>query len=176
MIPILMAKAIAKKIPYQVYLLIGAGILFWLYGVWQYNKGQDETQKRWDLSVERGKVLVEQLEKNSLTVNMIVDTQFKTRVEYIQGATKTIVKEIPIYIPVDTPDLPAGFRVLHDAAALAEVPTTSGSIEAAPVPVRTAAETITLNYQQCHLWRSEVEAWRVWYQEQALLWQTDHSK
>ena len=170
-------KTMAKKIPYQVWFLIGAVLAFWLYGVWQYNKGQADVQSKWDASVARGKVLVEELKDKSLTVNMIVDTQWKERVEYIYERSDPIIKEIPIYIPVDTPDLPGGFRVLHDAAVnLTGLPGTPSSVEAAPVPVRTAAETITLNYQKCHLWRAEALSWRQWHTEQSQLWQTAQRK
>jgi hypothetical protein len=40
----------------------------------------------------------------------------------IRTVTKTIIKEVPVYVQADACPMPAGFRVLHDAAANGEVP------------------------------------------------------
>lgn len=167
---------IAKKIPYQIYVLVGLGICIWLYGLWQFNKGQADIQAQWDASIERGKARIEQLKAQQLTVNMIVDTQFVERTKVIKEKGEVLVKEIPVYIPVDTPDLPGGFRVLHDAAVRSTIPSAAESIGAAPVRVADATETIIGNYTTCHLIREEVEAWRQWYQEQSELWKSAECK
>lgn len=156
----------AKKIPWQVYACAGVGICFWLWGTWQYQQGQKETQDRWDAAVKQGKARIEQLKEKQLTVNMIVDTVSKEKVKTIYVTGKTIIKEIPVYIPADTPDLPAGFRVLHDAAATNTLPSWTGVLPTDTVPVATATETITLNYQECHLLRQEVDDWRLWHKLQ----------
>ena len=161
-----------KKIPYQAWLLIGLVVSFWLWGSYRYNAGQAVVQKEWDTAVERGKVIVAQLEADAKKVNTVIDTQWKERTEYIYVKGDTITKEIPIYIPADTPDLPSGFRVLHDAAVDSEVPSASSSIGAAPVGVAEATETIIGNYTKCHLIKEEVVAWRQWYQEQSQLWKS----
>lgn len=158
----------AKKIPWPVYAGAGLFVAFFL----TFKLGQHDRQKDWDASIAKGKVIVEQLKKDAKKINTVIDTQWHERTEYIYVKGDTIVKEIPKYIPVDTPDLPGGFRVLHDAAATSTVPGSSSGIEAAPVRVKDAAETITVNYTQCLVWREEVVAWRQWYSEQSHLWQT----
>ena len=155
-----------KKIPWQVYACAGFFVL--LFVVFKY--GQHTRQVEWDAAVERGKVIVKQLETDAKKINTVIDTQWKDRTEYIYVKGDTITKEIPIYIPASTPDLPSGFRVLHDAAVDSEVPTASSSIGAAPVGVAEATETIIGNYTTCHLIKEEVVAWRQWYQEQSQLW------
>ncbi len=161
----------AKKIPWQVYACAGVGICFWLWGTWQYQQGQKETQDRWDVAVKQGKARIEELKRGQLTVTMQVDTIYKERVKVIHEKADTIIKYIPQYIPVDTPDLPGGFRLLHDAAATSTIPASPGSIEAAPVSVADATETITLNYAQCLVWREEAVTWRQWYTDQYQLYE-----
>lgn len=46
--------------------------------------------------------------------------------------------------------LPGAFRVLHDAAALDQVPAAPGGADEAPVTPKEAATTITSNYEVCH--------------------------
>ncbi len=158
--------AIAKKIPWQVYACAG----FLLYSFFVYQYGQRTIQLKWDASTEKGRAIVAQLKKDSKKINTVIDTQWHERTEYIYVKGDTIVKEIPKYIPVGTPDLPAGFRVLHDAAATSTVPGSSSSVESSPVGVAIATETIVTNYTQCLVWREEAATWRQWYQEQSLLW------
>lgn len=168
--------AAAKKIPYQVYILVGLIFAVWVFGNWRHSTGKAEVQARWDASVERGKVIVQELKDKQIVVNKIVDTKYIETVKEIYVKGDTIIKEIPVYIPEDTPDLPGGFRVLHDAAVSSSIPLPSESLGAAPVRVETATETIIDNYTTCLVIREEVVAWRQWYQEQALAWQTAVSK
>ena len=156
-----------KKIPWQLWLLAGAFLLVWLYGNYRENLVKAE----WEASVERGKKIVAELEEKANQINEVVVEKVVTKTEVIRGKTEYIIKEVPVYIPADTPDLPAGFRVLHDAAARSQLPSetsTSGS----PVRVADAAITITQNYETCHLWRIHLTAWEEWYQEQAHFWQS----
>ncbi len=168
--------AIIKKIPYQAWVLVGLVGLVWFYGNWQFQRGEASAYAEWEKAKERGKVILAEIKKRQLTVNMVVDTVFHERTEYVYVTSEAIIKEIPYYIPVSTPDLPGGFRVLHDAGVRSIVPPTTGSVEAAPVGVADATRTILSNYSTCHLDRAEVEAWRQWYQEQAQLWHLTYSK
>jgi len=165
-----------KKIPYQVWYLIGFGLALWLYGAWQFQQGKHKVQAEWTASIERGKERIKQLKQNQLTVNMVVDTVYQERTEFIYVKGKTLVEQVPVYIPTDTPDLPGGFRVLHDAAVTSTIPSPAESQSAAPVGVAEATSTIIDNYTTCLVIREEVVAWRSWYQEQALLWQKSLDK
>lgn len=162
----LAAWKVAKKIPWQVYAC--AGFLLYTFIVWQW--AQHYVYKDWNASTEKGRAIVDQLKKDAKKVNTVIDTQWKERTEYIYVKGDTIVKEIPKYIPIGTPDLPGGFRVLHDAAATSTVPGPASSVEATPIGVEDATKTIVTNYTQCLIWREEAVTWRQWYQEQSLLW------
>lgn len=164
-----------KKIPYQLWLLVGVIFTFWLYGVWQFEKGQKDIQDQWDESRKLGQAIVEDLKLRANAVVTVTEHRVETEVRYIKGTTDVIVKEIPVYIPASTPDLPGGFRVLHDAASASRVPS-QAELPGLPVSVATATETITLNYATCNQWRKELDGWEYWYQEQFLVWQTGLSK
>lgn len=79
---------------------------------------------------------------------------------------KTIIKEVPIYVPSSTPDLPAGFRLLHDAAALGAVPDRRDGADAAAVSAQDAAATVAENYSGCRDNAAQVIAWQQWYEAQ----------
>lgn len=165
------AFLLLKKIPYQLWLLIGGLAALYLTGLWLYESGQQSVQAKWDASVERGRSIVEDLELRANTVTTVVEEKIVKEIEIVYRNGATIVKEVPKYIPVDTPDLPAGFRVLHDAAARSQVPTET-NLPGEPVSVRDATTTITVNYQTCLVWKRQLDGWEHWYEEQSLAWQT----
>ncbi len=82
-------------------------------------------------------------------ITQYVDRDVVRVVEKIAVVTETIIKEVPIYVPSDAPDLPAGWRLLHDAAARGQVPDPAALAHAAPVAADAAAATLTKNYGQC---------------------------
>lgn len=168
--------SLAKKIPWQLWLLAGVILLFWLWGNFQYSQGAKKVQGDWNAAVERGKVIVKDLKEKASQINTVVETKVVTETKVIREKGDTIVKEIPIYIPADTVDLPGGFRLLHDAAARSELPDRTRLLEAAPVRVEDATTIITENYTQCLIWRTQVLGWQEWYQEQSLAWQTAQDK
>lgn len=68
----------------------------------------------------------------------------------IRTITKTILKEVPVYVKADDCPMSPGFRLLVDAAANGEIPDPAGIADAAPVPAAVAAETTVTNYGTCH--------------------------
>lgn len=80
--------------------------------------------------------------------------------------TETILKEVRIYVPTDSPPLPGGFRVLHDAAAAGEVPDPARIPHAAPVAADAAAETVAANYGACRLNAVRLQGMQEWAREQ----------
>lgn len=82
-------------------------------------------------------------------ITKYVDREVVKVVEQIAVVTETITKEVPVYVPLDSPALPGGFRVLHDAAARGQVPDPAAIPDAAAVPAQDAASTISKNYGQC---------------------------
>lgn len=165
-----------KKIPYQLWLLVGVLLTFWLYGVWQYQQGQKDVQDKWDESRKLGQAIVEDLKLRANAVITVVEHRVTTETKVIRERGDVIIKEVPIYIPADTPDLPGGFRLLHDAAATSTLPERSRLPSAEAVRVEDVTVTLTQNYGQCNEWRTQLLGWQEWYRELSLAWQIDQHK
>lgn len=95
-------------------------------------------------------------------------TQYVDRVQIVQGKSRTIIKEIPIYVQ-DTVNLSGGFRLLHDSAVNNELPDPTRIIDAPTVAVETVAETIAGNYGICHENSTTLSALQEWVKEQSLI-------
>jgi hypothetical protein len=110
-----------------------------------YAKGATSVQDKWDLAIAKEtSAAVRVVVKQGQITERIV-TQYIDRVKEIRVAGETIIKEVPIYVPADTPDLPGGFRLLHDASATGTVPDPAAAADAAPVSAQDAATTIAQN-------------------------------
>ena len=112
------------------------------------------------------------LSARRVVVSERVVTQFRDRVKIVREAGEEVIREVVRYIPVTTPDLPGGFRVLHDAAALGQIPRTptgADATSAAPVPVTTATETIASNYSACRLNAEQLASLQEWATRQRKL-------
>ena len=72
--------------------------------------------------------------------------------------TQTIIKEVDKYVPNTLPLLPAGFRLLHDAAAAGQAPVDPAGANAAPVAPSTVAATVAANYANCRYDQDRLEA------------------
>lgn len=168
--------SLLKKIPWQLWLLTGVIISFWLYGKWQFELGQADIQGKWNTENARTEGVLDNLSKQTTRVTTAVETKYVDRIKVVHEKAKIITKEIPVYIPADTIELPAGFRLLHDAAARSELPDRTRLSATKPVRVEDAAKIVTENYAQCLHWREQLLGWQEWYQEQTLVWQTDPQK
>lgn len=88
-------------------------------------------------------------------------TQYVERAAEERVVYRDIVKEVPVYVSTDLPVLPAGMRVLHDAAATGRaLPETgnSPSTDAAPVTPQDLARTVVENYASCREDQGRLEA------------------
>lgn len=90
------------------------------------------------------------------TVRDRVVTEYVDRVQVIEQAGKTIIKEVPVYVS-EAADracpVPAGFVRLHDAAAAGlPPPGRAGATDAAPsgVALSAVAGTVAGNYSSCN--------------------------
>ena len=95
-------------------------------------------------------------------------TQYVDRVQIVQGKSRTIIKEIPIYVQ-DTGTLSSGFRVWHDSAIYNELPDPARIADAPTVAVETVAETIGANYGICHQNKETLTALQDWVREQSVI-------
>ena len=77
-----------------------------------YAKGAASVQDKWDLAVAaENSAAVRVVVKQGQITERIV-TQYVDRVKVIREAGETIIKEVPVYVPADSPDLPGGFRLI----------------------------------------------------------------
>jgi hypothetical protein len=94
-----------------------------------------------------------------------VVTQYVDRVQVVHEQAKTIIKEIPVYVPSDPGacDLPGGFRLLHDAAATGNpLPGPAAIADAAPASAQTVTSTVSENYEQCLAISEQLTALQAW--------------
>lgn len=120
--------------------------------------------------------VVQHIAAEGARISADVGGELERRKVEIRTVTKTLTKEVPVYVTVKS-DLacvvPDGFVRLHDAAthgaALSAAP--GGLVEApSGVPLSAVAETVVDNYGVGLEWREEALAWRKWYARQADLW------
>jgi hypothetical protein len=95
-----------------------------------------------------------------------VETKYVKVLVHDGVVTETITKEVPVYVPASTPDLPGGFRVLHDAAAAGVIPDPASIPDAAPAPAGDVARTVVANYGSCRQVIHQLEGLQEWIREQ----------
>ena len=131
-----------------------------------YDAGQADTQRKWDASTAKGRKLVEELKKKQVVVTTKIETVYVDKVRTVYERGQTIVKQVPVYVPVDAPDLPGSVRVFHDAAAGGFLPDPARIPDAAPVELATFAGTVASNYTLCHADAVRFAGLQEWVREQ----------
>jgi hypothetical protein len=127
--------------------------------------GENTIQTAWDNAVLAQSAAAKDvaIEQAGKTVEVI--TQYVDRVHVVHEQAKTIIKEIPVYVPSDPAacDLPGGFRLLHDAAATGNpLPNPAAIADAAPVSAQTVAGTVSENYESCRADAERLTALQAW--------------
>lgn len=137
-----------------------------LYSI-PYKAGRADVQAKWDESVRKGQAEVDRLKAEAGKVTVRVETKYVDRIVTIREKASVIVREVPVYVPVGSPDLPGGFRLLHNGAASGTVPDPAGIPHAAAVPAQVAASTIAENYGTCLENSQRLTSLQEWVREQA---------
>ena len=86
----------------------------------------------------------------------------------------TIIKEVPVYVPVQADaacSINRGFVRLHDAAAAGELPEPARDTDAAAagIALSAVAGTVAANYQSCHENAEQLRALQAWVREMAAI-------
>ena len=132
-----------------------------------YRLGASHVQAQWDAERAQMATAKAKTETRQAEATTRVVTQYVDRVQTVRERGKTIVQKVPVYVPSDsTCDLPAGFRVLHDAAAAGEVPDPTGSADAASASAEDVAATVAENYATYHTIVEDRKALQQWGREQ----------
>jgi hypothetical protein len=155
------------KIPWQVFACAGVMVVLGVVGWKLYDLGRDHNEKSWQTKVEKGKAIVDELKKKQGSITISGEVRYVEKVKIIKEKGDVIEKRIPIYIPVDS-DLPAGFRVLYDSAALGTIP--GAPEDGSPVSVRDVASTTSRNFAICHQWKTALDEQVLWGRQQRELY------
>ena len=99
-----------------------------------------------------------------------VVTQYVDRVRLMREKGDTIIKEIPVYVPVQADaacSIKRGFVRLHDAAVADELPEPARDADAAAagIALSAVAGTVAANYQTCHENAEQLRALQAWVRE-----------
>ncbi|OVE46678.1 hypothetical protein [Chromobacterium violaceum] len=129
-------------------------------------KGASHVQAQWDTATSKQSLRVAHVRQRQAETTVKVVTKYTERVRTVRAAGETIIKEVPVYVSATAPDLPGGFRLLHDAAARGEPPTSAGSADAPSVAARTVAETVISNYTACRENAEQLTALQAWVRQQ----------
>lgn len=169
MISLAAIGAALRRIPGWVYvllLLLAAGLY---YGHARYNAGQANIQAKWDAQKGKDTAEIERLKAEAGKVTVRVETKYVDRVKTIREKGDTIVQKVPVYVPAGLPDLPGGWRLLHDHAAAGTIPGPSETADGAPVAPETAAATVAANYTTCLATAEQLRGLQEWVNEQKRL-------
>ena len=101
-----------------------------------------------------------------------VVTQYVDRVRVVREKGDTIIKEVPVYVPVQADaacTINRGFVRLHDAAAAGELPEPARDADAAAagIALSAVAGTVATNYQTCHENAEQLRVLQAWIAEVA---------
>ena len=136
---------------------------------WGYVKGARSVQADWAAATAEQSSVVARVQVAQAQVTEHVVTQYVDRVRTVREAGETIVKEVPVYVPAQCDAdgrLPAGWRVLHDAAASGQPADAARAADAQPVAPDAAAETVARNYLTCRETAEQLTALQQWVIEQ----------
>lgn len=157
-------KKIATAVPWWVWLAAAVLGAAFFYGEARYNAGVAFKQGQWDEATTKAEEAKRQFAGVTSTISTSVETKVIERTKIVKEKGDVIIKRVPVYIPTDSPDLPAGFRLLHDAAVTQTDPPDSARIaSSAPVSVATASTTIFGNYTAAHINALRLEGWQEWW-------------
>lgn len=162
------------------YVLIGLAILALVVGIYSFgHHAGEKSEQRAEaarLATARKAVAKREVKAQAISEHVAADVS-KARTE-IQYRTKTLVKEVPVYVTVEADracTVPVGFVRLHDAAASGSppgVPSGAGGPNDAASGVQLSAvlSTVVGNYGVAYDWRAEALGWRDWYVKEKAAW------
>ena len=153
-------------IPWPYRLLALATLAVALIGfVWV--KGAGHVQARWDAAVQQQTLQATAIRERQALATVKVVTEYVDRVRVVREKGETIIKEVPVYVPVQADaacTINHGFVRLHDAAAAGELPEPARDADAAAagVALSAVAGTVAANYQTCHENVEQLRALQAW--------------
>jgi hypothetical protein len=139
-----------------------AAVLLSAAGAFSWHKGAESVRADWEKERLQAVKKAAEVKFAQAEITTRVVTQYVDRVRAVRAPAEKIIQEIPVYVPTDTCNLPAGFRLLHDAAARGEPPQAAGTADAAPVAAPDLARTLVDNYTACRQNAEQLSALQSW--------------
>ena len=139
---------------------------------WGWVKGAASVQAEWDTERAAQTVTVLRVQVKQTEVTERIVTQYVDRVRVVRETADAVIREVPVYVPQSCDAdgrLPAGWRVLHDAAASGGAADPSTVAHAQPVAPDTAASTVARNYGTCRETAEQLTALQQWVREQSVV-------
>ena len=133
-------------------------------------KGAGHVQSQWDAAVHQQTLQIAAVRQRQAEATVKVVTQYVDRVRVVREKGDTIIKEVPVYVPVQADaacTINRGFVRLHDAAAAGELPEPARDADAAAagIALSAVARTVAANYQSCHENAEQLRALQAWVRE-----------
>ena len=133
-------------------------------------KGAGHVQAQWDAAAQQQIVQVAAVRQRQAEATVKIVTQYVDRVRVVREKGDTIIKEVPVYVPVHADaacTINRGFVRLHNAAAAGELPEPARGAGAASagIALSAVAGTVAANYQACHENAEQLRALQAWVGE-----------
>jgi hypothetical protein len=150
--------------PYRLLALVLLAVALIGFG---WIKGAVHVQAQWDAAVQQQALQTSATRLRQAEATVKVVTEYVDRVRVVREKGDTIIREVPVYVPVQADaacTINRGFVRLHDAAAAGELPEPAGDADApaAGIALSTVAETVAGNYQSCHENAEQLRALQGW--------------
>jgi hypothetical protein len=144
----------------------------WYYGHRQHSAGY---QQRVAEEISEGI----KIHAGQTKIVHVLDTKYLPGEEKIVTVTKTLIREVPVYVPAKADAacvINTGFIRVFNSAAEGTVAGTPRQSDAAPsgVALSSVAATTADNFGTCHVAFSRLREWREWYDQNKQLWEKGH--
>ena len=153
-------------IPWPYRLLALAALAIALIG-FGWIKGVEHVQAKWDAAIQQQTLQSATVRQKQAEATVKVVTQYVDRVRIVREKGETIIKEVPVYVPLQADaacTINRGFVRLHDAAAAGELPEPARDADAAATGIAlfAVAGTVAANYQTCRETAEQLRAVQAW--------------
>ena len=153
--------------PYRLLAFAAIGVALVGFG---WIKGASHVQVQWDAAIQQQALHVGAVRERQAQATVKVVTQYVDRVRVVREKGEIIIKEVPVYVPVQADaacTINRGFVRLHDAAAAGELPEPARDADAAAagIALSAVAGTVAANYQTCHENAEQLRALQGWVRE-----------
>lgn len=149
--------------PYRWLALIVFALALLAFGFTQGAEYEEGQQAKRDLAAERATVV---LATKRADVTSKVELKYAPQLTKVRTVTKTLIKEVPVYVSANDCPMSPGFRLHHDAAAQGVLPDATGIADAAAVPAPDVASTTAENYGTCLENAKRLEGLQEWVRNQ----------